>query len=138
GALLALRPQLSPVLRAWLDALLVSDDAGVSVQRALERHRLPNPVFQEFTGLCQRRLRWRAGHGRAAPLAELPEALSALIALVATRAEDAADRHLSAGRSAGDRVLRRALARAREFAWLATWLVRLLMRHEAGELAGRG
>jgi uncharacterized protein (TIGR02996 family) len=128
-----------------------------------EPSSLPTGVAAAFAALCRRRLAWRARHRGAAPAAEVPgevsdRPLEALVAAVTGVAEEAAFRGRapvevlatasaapppSANRTAlGLRysysVLQpsarvREQARKKESAWLARWLVRLLLQHESGE-----
>jgi uncharacterized protein (TIGR02996 family) len=125
--------EASATLAPWLENW--ADDAAVWLDSALANHALPLPlkVQEAFAELCQRRLLWRARHGRAAPAPLVPgdagddrEKLRAVVALVADRAADDALRHTPPECSEEKRAAIRRKAKAKECAWLASWLVRLL------------
>jgi uncharacterized protein (TIGR02996 family) len=140
-----LGPHLPRDLRWWLESLgTFPDSAETSLKRALcsPRAELPPHVHAEFAALCQRRLNWRASHGRAAPAPAVPAnattdrvALWELASLVLHHAEAAGLRHARERLSCGDRIALERPARHREAAWLCRWLMELLLRAPDGELS---
>jgi uncharacterized protein (TIGR02996 family) len=146
STLAKLRPSLPGPLQLWLDAL-TRGDAGPCLEMALGQAALPLPaaVHVAFADLCQRRLHWRAGHGRAwmssgpagdgqAPQVP-PEArrdrvrLAEAVRRVTDRAAEAAARHAPPDGPPAQAMHADSRARNKEAAWLAGWLIRLLQQH---------
>jgi uncharacterized protein (TIGR02996 family) len=138
----SLRFRASRLIGTWVDVLLKSEDADLALQAALRQDLLPlpAPVFAAFVSLCRRRLEWRTNHGRAVLPKDVPRRvadtadLQALVAIVAGMAEEAAVRHTDPKRIDEQRPAIRRVAQTKESAWLAGWLLRLLVQHEAGEV----
>jgi hypothetical protein len=145
-ALRLVAANLSHDLRGWLNVLGATPASSeTALMQALCQHEaeLPAPVHTELAALCQRRLHWRANHGRAEPAPPAPEnadadrlALWGLASLVLRHAEAAGLRHAREELPPAKRAALGRHARHREAACLCRWLMELLLRHKEGALPG--